>query len=64
MRTITEEAHMTKHTFLALIGIGLLILSPMVFAHILANFTALPNESFEPDSASLTHIYDLLLVSR
>ena len=55
---------MTKHTFLALIGIGLLILSPMIFAHILANFAALPNESFEPDSASLTHIYDLLLVSR
>ena len=61
---MTEEAHMTKQTFLALIFIGLLILSPMIFAHLLANFAALPNDRFEPDAASLTHVYDLLLMSR
>lgn len=55
---------MTKQTFLALIFIGLLILSPMIFAHLLANFAALPNDRFEPDAASLTHVYDLLLMSR
>ncbi|MDK9736522.1 hypothetical protein KI655_04345 [Vibrio sp. D404a] len=53
---------MNKSNWLFLILIGALLVSPVILAHILSNFTSLLNGHVEIDPISINHIYELLFV--